>query len=84
MGQNNYPKGSEWRKWDLHVHTPYTKLNNGYGGNYDVWDKFCDEIEKSDISVFGITDYFSVDNYFSFIEEFKKNTQNQKKFFSLI
>ena len=38
MGQNGYPKGSEWRKWDLHVHTPYTKLNNGYGSNDDVWD----------------------------------------------
>ena len=37
-----------------------------------VWDRFCDEIEKSDISVFGITDYFSVDNYFLFIEKFKK------------
>jgi ABC-type Mn2+/Zn2+ transport system ATPase subunit/uncharacterized membrane-anchored protein YhcB (DUF1043 family) len=81
MGQNNYPKGSEWRKWDLHIHTPYTKLNNGYGGNYDVWDRFCDEIEKSDISAFGITDYFSVDNYFSFIEKFKKRYPKSEKVF---
>lgn len=26
----NFPRGSEWRKWDLHVHTPGTKLSNGY------------------------------------------------------
>lgn len=81
MGQNGYPKGSEWRKWDLHVHTPYTKLNNGYGSNDDVWDRFCDEIEKSDISVFGITDYFSVDNYFLFIEKFKKRYPKSDKVF---
>jgi hypothetical protein len=22
MTYNNYPSGSQWRKWDLHVHTP--------------------------------------------------------------
>jgi ABC-type dipeptide/oligopeptide/nickel transport system ATPase component len=80
MGQNNYPKGSEWRKWDLHIHTPCTKLNNGYGSD-DVWNKFCDEIEKSDVSVFGITDYFSVDNYFLFIEKFKKRYPKSEKVF---
>ncbi len=21
-----YKRGSEWRKWDLHIHTPNTKL----------------------------------------------------------
>lgn len=24
---NKFKKGSEWRKWDLHLHTPYTNLN---------------------------------------------------------
>jgi len=81
MRQNNYLKGSEWRKWDLHVHTPCTKLNNGYGSNSDVWDRFCDEIEKSDIFVFGITDYFSLDNYFSFIEKFKERYPKSEKVF---
>lgn len=23
--------GSEWNKWDFHVHTPYSILNNNYG-----------------------------------------------------
>jgi hypothetical protein len=78
---SNYPRGSEWRKWDLHVHTPYTKLHNGYGGDSDVWDMFCAEIEKSDISVFGITDYFSLDNYFLFIEKFKNKYPVSKKVF---
>ena len=25
-----FPRGSEWRKWDLHIHPPGTKLNDGY------------------------------------------------------
>ena len=81
----NYPEGSIWRKWDLHIHTPFTKLNNNYKNSSDVWDRFCDEIERSDISVFGITDYFSLDNYFVFIEKFKnKYPESKKKFFPSI
>ncbi len=78
---SKYPSGSEWRKWDLHVHTPSTRLNNGYGDSEDVWDKFCDKIEKSDISVFGITDYFSLDNFFVFIDIFKNKYPNSEKVF---
>lgn len=25
--------GPEWRKWDFHVHTPYSVLNNQFGLN---------------------------------------------------
>jgi hypothetical protein len=83
MKPKQYPRGSEWKKWDLHVHTPHTQKNNQYsaakGGN--VWDKFCKRIEESDVSVFGITDYFSANNYFTFIEEFKKNYPASEKRF---
>lgn len=33
--------GSEWRKWDFHVHTPYSILNNNYG-----FDPYTDVDEK--------------------------------------
>ena len=76
-------RGSIWRKWDLHVHTPETKLNNQYSttDEQDIWDLFCEKIENSDVSVFGITDYFSVENYFSFVEKFKFKYPNSKKIF---
>ena len=81
---NPYLKGSEWRKWDLHVHAPQTKTNDQYnledGG--DVWSEFCKIIEESDVSAFGITDYFSADNYFTFIQKFNtKYPQSNKVFF---
>jgi hypothetical protein len=78
---SNFSKGSEWRKWDLHVHTPLTKLNNKYSSNNNVWDTFCYQIERSDVSVFGITDYFSLDNYFTFMGKFTGKYPESKKVF---
>lgn len=30
---NRFLRGSEWRRWDLHVHTPETKKNDQYVGS---------------------------------------------------
>lgn len=55
-----YPRGSEWRRWDLHVHTPGTALNDQFGS----WDDYLAAIEsQSDVRVIGITDYLSITNY---------------------
>ncbi|NMX21136.1 hypothetical protein C5S30_01580, partial [ANME-1 cluster archaeon GoMg4] len=54
-----YPKGSEWRKWDLHVHTP-ASFEHGFG----TWDGYIDALERiDDVAVLGITDYFTIDGY---------------------
>lgn len=76
-----FPAGSEWRKWDLHVHVPGTKLNNAYekkDGNPD-WDRFAEALEASDVAVFGITDYFSADQTIAFIKHFKSKYPNSEK-----
>lgn len=62
--ENKYPRGSEWRKWDLHIHTPGTAKNNQFGTGESVWEEYISKLEsKGDIAVLGITDYFSIDNY---------------------
>ncbi len=72
MSNTKYNRGSEWRKWDLHIHTPFTKLNNNFiVEKGDVWDEYCKKIHDSDVEVFAITDYFSADNYFIFLEKYK-------------
>lgn len=80
-----YPRGSEWRKWDLHVHSPLSALNNQYPKNSDEspdWNRFIDELEKiKDISVIGITDYFFIEGYKK-VREFK--SQGRLKNFDLI
>ncbi len=69
---NNFPIGSEWRKWDLHVHTPSTQKNDQYKVDQgDPWEIFCQKIHDSDVQVVGICDYFSTTNYFTFIEKYQ-------------
>src|SRR5690554_36790 len=73
MTQNKYNQfhtGSQWRRWDIHIHTPETNKNDQFEGvsTDNKWDKFCDTINSysNEISVVGITDYFSIENYFKF------------------
>lgn len=71
---NRYPRGSQWRKWDLHVHAPGTKLNDGYekkGGAPDL-ERFCKVIHDSDVAVAAIADYFSLDGYFAVKEKYEE------------
>ena len=69
-----YPAGSEWRRWDLHIHTPETNKEDSYTGSTpeEKWDNFYRCISEyvgdgSDpskaIAVLGITDYVTIDNY---------------------
>lgn len=75
MGPNKlFQKGSEWRRWDLHVHSPLSILNNHYpklsDGSPD-WDSFISKLENiKGVSVIGITDYFFIDGYKK-IQEFR-------------
>ena len=80
---NTYPKGSEWRKWDLQIHVPGAKHADQYTAEsgVDLWEKFIECIKNSDVSVFGITDYFSVAGYEKLREEIKDITGLKKRRF---
>ncbi len=55
-----FPRGSEWRRWDLHIHTPDTILNNQFGD----WEEYLKTVEAHpDVKVLGVTDYMSITNY---------------------
>lgn len=71
---NPYPRGSEWRKWDLHIHVPGTKLSDGFeskNGAPDL-DLFAEKLEASGVAVFGITDYFSAAETLAFVKHFRQ------------
>lgn len=59
-------RGSEWRIWDLHVHTPFS-LEHNYkcSPDEDIWEKYIDALEHlpDDIKVLGINDYLFIDGY---------------------
>lgn len=66
----NNSKGSLWRKWDLHIHTPETAKNDQFSGSdaAEKWINYINDINCNgkDIEAVGVTDYFSVENYFKF------------------
>jgi hypothetical protein len=73
-------RGSIWRKWDLHIHAPGTKLSNAFGQASDaVWTKFIEQLEASDVQAFGITDYFSFDTYRSMKSRYEQLIPHGKK-----
>lgn len=70
-------RGSEWGRWDLHVHTKGTARNDQFG---DItFEEYCNQLFKKalekDIRVIGITDYFSLDN-FEKVLDFQKDIHN--------
>lgn len=74
-------RGSEWARWDLHVHTKDTAKNDCFGNI--SFEQYCVELFKKaldkDIKVIGITDYFSVKNFKKVID-FQKNINNTTTF----
>jgi len=78
-GGTMFEKGSEWRRWDLHLHTPNTKKEDHYeGGTIEQkWDNFYAKVseyvnsqdERKRIAAVGITDYLAIDNYLKIIND---------------
>ena len=67
---SNYPKGSEWRLWDLHIHTPASY--NYTGGRFATMTaaeksaavtKIISNINDSDVAAYAINDYWTFDGY---------------------
>ena len=66
MSNLNFAKGSEWRKWDLHIHSPLSILNNQFpkqGNGEPNWEPYLQKLESLDVGVIGITDYFTIEGY---------------------
>ncbi|WP_340121289.1 TrlF family AAA-like ATPase [Methylobacter svalbardensis] len=63
--KKQFPRGAEWRRWDLHIHTPASQLGNPFPGV--TWDSYVDGLEKAaaehHIAVIGVTDYMTIDGY---------------------
>ena len=77
---NKYPKGSEWRIWDLHVQTPYSANYSG------CWDDFKKQISSSKAAAIGVNDYFSVEGYKNLKKEIDSGSFDPqgKQFFPVV
>ena len=74
-------RGSEWRKWDLHVHPFKTKCVIPESNN--EWFDFFKTVAKSDISAIGITDYFKFDIHIAFEKAKAEFLEDSQKFSQL-
>lgn len=85
--------GSMWRKWDFHVHTPYSILNNNYGFNpfemeesdlQVAFDEFItrmfSDAVANNIAAIGITDYFMIEGY-KRVKSYLKSSEKMQQCF---
>ena len=61
-------RGSEWHRWEPHIHAPGTILNSQFGG-VDPWNAYLAELEKSTprIEAIAVTEYYLTDTYREFL-----------------
>ena len=54
--------GSQWLRWDPHVHAPGTRFNDQFNGD---WEGYLTALETADppIQAIGVTDYYGFDTY---------------------
>jgi hypothetical protein len=65
-------RGSQWLRWDPHIHTPGTLRNDQFKGD---WPGFLAAIRDADPppAALGITDYFSLAGYKAFLAHLEPN-----------
>jgi hypothetical protein len=57
-------RGSEWRRWEPHIHAPGTVMNDQFQGP-NAWGDYLSALERATpiIEAIGITDYYVTDTY---------------------
>ena len=57
-------RGSEWHRWEPHVHAPGTLMNDQFKGT-NTWENYISELESASpvIEAIGATDYYLTDCY---------------------
>lgn len=57
-------RGSEWHRWEPHIHAPGTVLNNQFGSN-NPWETYLSSLEglQPAVEAVAVTDYYVTDSY---------------------
>ena len=57
-------RGSEWHRWEPHIHAPGTVLNNHFGAS-DPWSSYFTTLEglTPKVEALAVTDYYVTDTY---------------------
>jgi ABC-type lipoprotein export system ATPase subunit len=68
-----FPRGSEWRQWDLHVHTPASfqwagkkfESDPNSTANREIVDEMIVALNATEPAVFALMDYWTFDGWFA-------------------
>lgn len=71
--QKHFPRGAEWRQWDLHIHTPASFVWKGQRfdsnpdsiGNTKIVDEMIAALNAAEPAVFALMDYWTFDGWFA-------------------
>lgn len=70
---SKYPRGSEWRQWDLHIHSPASffwcgpRFTNSGNGDHDtaIIDAMIAALNAAKPAVFALMDYWTFEGWFA-------------------
>jgi len=73
MTSERTERGSEWRKWDLHIHTPASFHWTGQKfdpdptskANAALVDEMINALNEAEPTVFALMDYWTFDGWFA-------------------
>lgn len=74
MDAASYERGSEWRQWDLHIHTPasfhwqgqrFDAKNPDSAENRALVDEMIKALNEAEPAVFALMDYWTFDGWFA-------------------
>lgn len=75
MQNNSLSKGSKWRKWDLHVHTPSSALAHSLGSSWDIYvERLIDAAKAHEIDAIATADYFTIEGYKKLLGYYSQDT----------
>jgi AAA domain, putative AbiEii toxin, Type IV TA system len=63
-------RGSEWRRWEPHIHAPGTVLNNQFRGS-NAWTDYLTALETAGpkIEAIAVTDYYVTETYEEVVQQ---------------
>jgi ABC-type lipoprotein export system ATPase subunit len=73
------PRGSLWRVWDFHVHTPASfhwngeKFGDNQNRNTELVDEMISALNKAEPAVFAFMDYWTFDGWFALKKRLEEN-----------
>jgi ABC-type lipoprotein export system ATPase subunit len=78
--ESRFPRGSEWRQWDLHVHTPASFHWTGQKfvgdasspANRALVDQMIDALNNAEPAVFALMDYWTFEGWFALQRRLKE------------